>query len=134
MLFALFLLGSFSALHHAALTGSAELLAALLDAQAVVDVKDSNGKDRTPPLHHQQQDQFWLKSHLCPLAVFAGMRPLHYAAWQGKSESVLMLLRSGASVNGISLDGHIPLHLAAQYGHYQVVSQPVPPCPGPTHR
>ncbi|XP_019721884.1 caskin-2 isoform X3 [Hippocampus comes] len=81
----------FSALHHAALTGSAELLAALLDAQAVVDVKDSNG-----------------------------MRPLHYAAWQGKSESVLMLLRSGASVNGISLDGHIPLHLAAQYGHYQV--------------
>ncbi|XP_068581764.1 caskin-2-like isoform X2 [Cebidichthys violaceus] len=48
------------------------------------------------------------------------MRPLHYAAWQGKSESVLMLLRSGASVNGVSLDGHIPLHLAAQYGHYKV--------------
>lgn len=50
------------------------------------------------------------------------MRPLHYAAWQGKAESVLMLLRSGASVNGASLDGHIPLHLAAQYGHYEVVS------------
>ncbi|XP_027141109.1 caskin-2 isoform X3 [Larimichthys crocea] len=48
------------------------------------------------------------------------MRPLHYAAWQGKAESVLMLLRSGASVNGVSLDGHIPLHLAAQYGHYEV--------------
>ncbi|KAM3863461.1 caskin-2 [Diretmus argenteus] len=48
------------------------------------------------------------------------MRPLHYAAWQGKAESVLMLLRSGASVNGISQDGHIPLHLAAQYGHYDV--------------
>ncbi|KAG8006619.1 Caskin-2 [Nibea albiflora] len=31
-----------------------------------------------------------------------------------------MLLRSGASVNGVSLDGHIPLHLAAQYGHYEV--------------
>ncbi|XP_061906439.1 caskin-2-like isoform X5 [Entelurus aequoreus] len=81
----------FSALHHAALTGTADLLVALLEAQASVDVKDSNG-----------------------------MRPLHYAAWQGKSESVLMLLRSGASVNGVSLDGHIPLHLAAQYGHYQV--------------
>ena len=50
------------------------------------------------------------------------MRPLHYAAWQGKAESVLMLLRSGASVNGVSLDGHIPLHLAAQYGHDDVVS------------
>ncbi|XP_068192264.1 caskin-2-like isoform X2 [Antennarius striatus] len=81
----------FSALHHAALTGTTELLAALLEAQATVDVKDSNG-----------------------------MRPLHYAAWQGKAESVLMLLRSGASVNGVSLDGHIPLHLAAQYGHYEV--------------
>uniref|UniRef100_A0A669CJN1 CASK interacting protein 2 n=1 Tax=Oreochromis niloticus TaxID=8128 RepID=A0A669CJN1_ORENI len=83
----------FSALHHAALTGTSELLAALLEAQATVDIKDSNG-----------------------------MRPLHYAAWQGKAESVLMLLRSGASVNGASLDGHIPLHLAAQYGHYEVVS------------
>nr|XP_033945017.1 caskin-2-like isoform X4 [Pseudochaenichthys georgianus] len=81
----------FSALHHAALTGTTELLAALLEAQASVDVKDSNG-----------------------------MRPLHYAAWQGKADSVLMLLRAAASVNGVSLDGHIPLHLAAQYGHYQV--------------
>ncbi|KAM9779901.1 LOW QUALITY PROTEIN: caskin-2 [Neosynchiropus ocellatus] len=81
----------FSALHHAALTGTPELLAALLDAQASVDVRDSNG-----------------------------MRPLHYAAWQGKAESVLMLLRSGAAVNAVSLDGHIPLHLAAQYGHYEV--------------
>uniref|UniRef100_A0A8D3AW14 Caskin-2-like n=1 Tax=Scophthalmus maximus TaxID=52904 RepID=A0A8D3AW14_SCOMX len=81
----------FSALHHAALTGTTELLSALLEAQASVDVKDSNG-----------------------------MRPLHYAAWQGKAESVLTLLRSGASVNGVSLDGHIPLHLAAQYGHFEV--------------
>ncbi|XP_027897462.1 caskin-2 isoform X2 [Xiphophorus couchianus] len=81
----------FSALHHAALTGTTELLAALLEAQAAVDIKDSNG-----------------------------MRPLHYAAWQGKAQSVLTLLRSGASVNGASMDGHIPLHLAAQYGHYEV--------------
>ncbi|XP_037333131.2 caskin-2-like isoform X2 [Pungitius pungitius] len=81
----------FSALHHAALTGTTELLSALLEAHASVDVKDSNG-----------------------------MRPLHYAAWQGKAESVLLLLRSGAAVNGVSLDGHIPLHLAAQYGHYRV--------------
>lgn len=50
------------------------------------------------------------------------MRPLHYAAWQGKADSVLMLLRAGASVNGTSQDGQIPLHLAAQYGHYDVVS------------
>ncbi|XP_065098468.1 caskin-2 isoform X6 [Paramisgurnus dabryanus] len=81
----------FSALHHAALTGTTDLLSLLLEAQATVDIKDSNG-----------------------------MRPLHYAAWQGKADSVLMLLRSGASVNGASQDGQIPLHLAAQYGHYDV--------------
>lgn len=51
----------------------------------------------------------------------AGMRPLHYAAWQGKADSVLMLLRAGAAVNGASHDGQIPLHLSAQYGHYEVV-------------
>ncbi|KAI2658488.1 Caskin-2 [Labeo rohita] len=82
---------SFSALHHAALTGTTDLLSLLLEAQATVDIKDSNG-----------------------------MRPLHYAAWQGKADSVLMLLRAGASVNGASQDGQIPLHLAAQYGHYEV--------------
>lgn len=50
------------------------------------------------------------------------MRPLHYAAWQGKADSVLLLLRAGASVNSVSHDGQIPLHLSAQYGHYEVVS------------
>ncbi|XP_028331961.1 caskin-2-like isoform X2 [Gouania willdenowi] len=81
----------FSALHHAALTGTTELLSLLLEAQATVDVKDVNG-----------------------------MRPLHYAAWQGKADSVLLLLRAGASVNSASHDGQIPLHLSAQYGHYEV--------------
>ncbi|KAG9350338.1 hypothetical protein JZ751_026692, partial [Albula glossodonta] len=84
----------FSALHHAALTGTTDLISLLLEAQATVDIKDSNG-----------------------------MRPLHYAAWQGKADSVLMLLRAGAAVNGASQDGQIPLHLAAQYGHYEVVAQ-----------
>ncbi|KAL6094716.1 caskin2 [Pungitius sinensis] len=81
----------FSALHHAALTGTTELLCLLLEAQATVDIKDING-----------------------------MRPLHYAAWQGKADSVLLLLRAGASVNSTSNDGQMPLHLAAQYGHYEV--------------
>ncbi|MBN3272224.1 CSKI2 protein, partial [Polyodon spathula] len=81
----------FSALHHAALTGTTDLIALLLEAQATVDIKDSNG-----------------------------MRPLHYAAWQGKANSVHQLLRAGASVNLASQDGQIPLHLAAQYGHYEV--------------
>ncbi|XP_062976346.1 caskin-2 isoform X2 [Elgaria multicarinata webbii] len=81
----------FSALHHAALVGSLELISLLLEAQATVDIKDING-----------------------------MRPLHYAAWQGKMEPVRLLLRAAASVNMASLDGQIPLHLSAQYGHYEV--------------
>ncbi|NXX99129.1 CSKI2 protein, partial [Centropus bengalensis] len=81
----------FSALHHAALGGSLDLISLLLEAQATVDIKDSNG-----------------------------MRPLHYAAWQGRLEPVRALLRAAASVNTASLDGQIPLHLSAQYGHYEV--------------
>lgn len=52
------------------------------------------------------------------------MRPLHYAAWQGRLEPVRLLLRASAAVNAASLDGQIPLHLAAQYGHYEVVGEP----------
>ena len=49
------------------------------------------------------------------------MRPLHYAAWQGRPDSVLLLLRAGAAVNTTAHDGQVPLHLSAQYGHYEVV-------------
>ncbi|KAG7276829.1 hypothetical protein CRUP_008779, partial [Coryphaenoides rupestris] len=48
----------------------------------------------------------------------ARMRPLHYAAWQGKTEPMKMLLKAGSSVNGQSDEGQIPLHLSAQHGHY----------------
>lgn len=51
-----------------------------------------------------------------------GMRPLHYAAWQGKTEPMKMLLKAGASVNGQSDEGQIPLHLSAQHGHYDGVT------------
>ncbi|ELK30968.1 Caskin-2 [Myotis davidii] len=39
----------FSALHHAALGGSLELIALLLEAQATVDIKDSNGETPREP-------------------------------------------------------------------------------------
>ncbi|MCI4393501.1 hypothetical protein PGIGA_G00158180 [Pangasianodon gigas] len=79
----------FSALHHAALNGNMELIALLLESQAVVDIKDQKG-----------------------------MRPLHYAAWQGKCEPMKMLLKAGSSVNSQSDEGQIPLHLSSQHGHY----------------
>lgn len=57
---------------------------------------------------------------ICTLCV--GMRPLHYAAWQGKTEPMKMLLKAGASVNGQSDEGQIPLHLSSQHGHYDGVT------------
>nr|XP_014266365.1 caskin-2-like isoform X4 [Maylandia zebra] len=65
------------------------MISLLLEAQAAVDIKDHKG-----------------------------MRPLHYAAWQGKTEPMKMLLKAGSSVNGQSDEGQIPLHLSAQHGHY----------------
>lgn len=70
---------------------------------------------------HSQTDIASVVVRSCPYCV-AGMRPLHYAAWQGKAEPMKMLLKSGSSVNGQSDEGQIPLHLAAQHGHYDVVS------------
>lgn len=79
----------------------------------------------------------------CPSCPPAGMRPLHYAAWQGKKEPMKMVLKAGSSVNIPSDEGQIPLHLAAQHGHYDVVrwgrrrcaaavGRPCrPPCPCP---
>ena len=49
------------------------------------------------------------------------MRPLHYAAWQGKEEPVTILLSWRSSANLPAHDGETPLHLAAQHGHYEVV-------------
>lgn len=43
---------SFSALHHAALTGTTELLSLLLEAQATVDIKDINGITAAEYLNH----------------------------------------------------------------------------------
>lgn len=53
--------------------------------------------------------------------LLLGMRPLHYAAWQGRKEPMKLVLKAGSAVNIPSDEGHIPLHLAAQHGHYDVV-------------
>lgn len=50
---------SFSALHHAALTGTTELLSLLLEAQATVDIKDINGKMTAQIKQFQQTTHFW---------------------------------------------------------------------------
>ena len=53
----------------------------------------------------------------------SGMIPLHYAAWQGKSEPVHILLQWKSPGNELAMGGESPLHLACQHGHFDVVSQ-----------
>ncbi|ELW67817.1 Caskin-1 [Tupaia chinensis] len=86
----------FSALHHAALNGNTELISLLLEAQAAVDIKDNKGKPGP---------------RLGPLSSLG----------QGRKEPMKLVLKAGSAVNIPSDEGHIPLHLAAQHGHYDVV-------------
>ena len=53
--------------------------------------------------------------------LYSDMRPLHYAAWQGKDVPVNLLLKAGSSVNEQACDGNTPLHLACEHGHCPVV-------------
>lgn len=109
----------FSPLHHAALNGNLELISLLLESQAAVDIRDQKGKETHDDV--LQLSVRWTRPVFTHCGS-AGMRPLHYAAWQGKAEPMKMLLKSGSSVNGQSDEGQIPLHLSAQHGHYDVVS------------
>lgn len=109
----------FSPLHHAALNGNLELISLLLESQAAVDIRDQKGKETHDDV--LQLSVRWTRPVFTRCGS-AGMRPLHYAAWQGKAEPMKMLLKSGSSVNGQSDEGQIPLHLSAQHGHYDVVS------------
>ncbi|KAK2149384.1 hypothetical protein LSH36_454g01021 [Paralvinella palmiformis] len=79
-------------LHQAALLGDTEMMKILIDTGAMVDIKD-----------------------------LKGMRPLHYAAWQGKEiTTVSLLLKEGSSANEPAQNGTTPLHLACEHGHLSV--------------
>lgn len=111
----------FSALHHAALNGNTELISLLLEAQAAVDIKDNKGECQAPARAPALSPGVLAEGSRGARPAPAGMRPLHYAAWQGKKEPMKMVLKAGSSVNIPSDEGQIPLHLAAQHGHYDVV-------------
>ena len=50
-----------------------------------------------------------------------GMRPLHYAAWQGHEGPVKLLLNGKSCPNNPCTQGVTPLHLAGEHGHVSVV-------------
>lgn len=59
----------FSALHHAALGGSLELIALLLEAQATVDIKDNNGES---PMYRAMWGSQGLTTDLGPERLLLG--------------------------------------------------------------
>ena len=50
-----------------------------------------------------------------------GMTPLHYAADEGHTEVVELLIANGADVNAKNENGWTPLHLAAYWGGKEIV-------------
>eukprot|EP00959_Pyramimonas_sp_CCMP1952_P338220 7082958-Pyramimonas_sp.AAC.1 len=89
-----------TALHLAAENGNADLVAAVLECGADVNLGD----------------------------VKCGITPLYAAAYGGHLEVILTLLRAGAGVNqrcwGTTTElyyGHAPLYISARNGHIEVV-------------
>lgn len=46
---------------------------------------------------------------------------VHYCAWDGKTEALSLLLKSGALPDIVGADGRTPIHLAVALGHIDVV-------------
>ncbi|MFN5761068.1 MAG: ankyrin repeat domain-containing protein, partial [Sphingobacteriales bacterium] len=46
---------------------------------------------------------------------------VHYCAWDGKTEALSLLLKSGALPDIVGADGRTPIHLAVALGHTDVV-------------
>lgn len=113
-----------SALHHAAGTGSLELIKALVAKGVDVDSPSDAGS----PL-------IWAVGHDHPKAVKllldSGANPngatdddvtaLVTAAAAGSSESVELLIKKGADVNASAMGGVTPLHIAADRGDERMV-------------
>lgn len=114
-------------LHRAASGGTAEVVAALLDAGAEVEVRNAISFDASTPLHYAVMSN-------TPAVVkvlldagadvqaehgFQGRTPLHFAAERDDDhalEVVTVLLEAGADVRARTWGGATPLHYAARSG------------------
>jgi ankyrin repeat protein len=110
-----------TALHIASASGRTEIVKALLDAGAQVDVADQDGNE---PLHiavanpaNGQIVKDLLNAGARVDAVNNdGMQPIHLAARSAGAGTVRTLLASGAKSDAADSHGLRPLHLVAQGG------------------
>lgn len=56
-----------------------------------------------------------------------GFSPLHYASMYGHAKVVDMFLHRGARTDTVNMGGNSLLHMAAQYGKYDVLIKVSPP-------
>lgn len=113
-----------SALHHAAGTGSLDLIKALVGKG--VDVNSPS--DAGSPLiwaaghDHPKAVKLLLESGANPNAATDDeVTPLVTAAASGSSEIVELLLKNGADANASAVGGVTPLHIAADHGDERMV-------------
>jgi ankyrin repeat protein len=111
-------------LHYAAFWGRANVVRALLEAGARVDVVSEQGRT---PLHHAAErghadvaQALLDKDASVDPVDEEGDTPLHVAALEGHANVARALLEAGASVGAVGKEGDTPLHYAALEGHADV--------------
>ena len=90
----------------------------------IEDVKDTDGAGECQLEQRQsEEDEALLKgSNFGQEGIPSGYTALHYAASNGKTEILKLLLSNGADVNAKNRDGNItPLFLANLEGHTEII-------------
>ena len=52
---------------------------------------------------------------------YDGNTPLHYALYEGHTETAMMLMEKGANIHEKDNDGNTPIHFASDNGHTEDV-------------
>ena len=104
----------------AVVKGNIEDVKDRLSDGADVNVRRWSGRPHTKLL--SEEDEALLKGNIFGGGIPSGYTALHYAASNGKTEILKLLLSNGADVNAKNRDGNItPLFLANLEGHTEII-------------
>lgn len=109
-------------LMNSARFGHMELVSLLIERKASVTRRSPHGD--TALMHASLGGHLAIAKLLVAKGAevhHAGWAPVHYAAFEGRSEIVRFLLEKGADKNALAPNGYSPLMLAAMGGHLEAV-------------